>query len=454
MYWANFLHFYQPPTQSTTILQKVTQESYRKVLKGLLQHRQAKLTLNISGCLTEMLAEQGCMDVINQIRTLVSRGQLELTASAKYHPFLPKLPDDQIVRQIQLNTETNRQYFGNLYQPVGFFPPEMGYNSRVGKIVKQLGYRWIILDELASSIPLDATKTYQDSTGMHYFFRERAISFKILTAQLSTARSLITELGARVSQNQYLLTAMDGETFGHHRLGLEELLLELYNSSSFSTVFISELLDLFPESLPVEPQDSSWALVPKDVSQNVPFRRWDDPTNLIHQHQWALTKLVLDLVKKEGPEQQRMVDAALYSDQYWWACAKPWWSLEMIERGAYEFLTAVNTFRHVSPEDQKQVEDLYNSIIRTGFDWQRNGTVDRLSRIEDEEIQARMREKSAPLSKADFTQMITILEKQMLTAADNREYSRAETIQKRLAEVTAEMNHLPINQVDDIKVNQ
>jgi len=63
---------------------------------------------------------------------LLQRGQLELTASANYHAFLPKLPDEQIIRQIQLNTETNRQYFGDLYQPKGFFPPEMGYDSRVG----------------------------------------------------------------------------------------------------------------------------------------------------------------------------------------------------------------------------------------------------------------------------------------------------------------------------------
>jgi len=67
MYWANFLHIYQPPIQSPEILLKVTKESYRKILDGLLQNSQGKLTLNINGCLTEMLAKNGCSDVIEQI---------------------------------------------------------------------------------------------------------------------------------------------------------------------------------------------------------------------------------------------------------------------------------------------------------------------------------------------------------------------------------------------------
>jgi predicted glycosyl hydrolase (DUF1957 family) len=445
MYWANFLHIYQPPVQSAEILLKVTRESYRKILAGLLEHPQAKLTLNINGCLTEMLAKNGCEDVIENIKTLLERGQLELTASAKYHAFLPKLPDDQIIRQIQLNTETNQKYFGELYQPKGFFPPEMGYESRVGEIVQQLGYKWIILDELAASVLLDPTKTYQNATGMNFFFRERPASFKILTAQVGTAESMLAEFGERLDQDQYLLTAMDGETFGHHRLGLDQLLVEIYQSPQLKTVLVSDLLELFPKSLAVEPKASSWALMPKDVLKNIPFSRWDDPSNTIHKKQWELTYLALHLGEKATPAQQAQLDAALYSDQYWWASAKPWWSLEMIERGAYELLTAIKSFQQVSDADKQKAENLYLEIIKMGFEWQRNGTVDRLSRAEDEEIRARMSEGKTKVSPKELAQMISTLETQMLTAAENREYSRADILQKRLSEVKAE-GELKVNQ--------
>jgi microcystin degradation protein MlrC len=63
MYWANFLHIYQPPTQTKEILDRVTNESYRKIVAGLLDNPTAKVTLNINGVLTEMLAENGYQDV-------------------------------------------------------------------------------------------------------------------------------------------------------------------------------------------------------------------------------------------------------------------------------------------------------------------------------------------------------------------------------------------------------
>jgi len=48
MYWANFLHIYQPPTQSEEIVRKVTDECYRKLVQILSQAPSARITLNIN----------------------------------------------------------------------------------------------------------------------------------------------------------------------------------------------------------------------------------------------------------------------------------------------------------------------------------------------------------------------------------------------------------------------
>src|SRR3989344_8240449 len=102
MYWANFLHIYQPPTQKEIWVRRITQESYRKIFSGLLKIKRARLTLNINGILCELLKKYGGTDVIDNIRQLLASGNIELTGSAQYHAFLPLLPKSEIKRQILL----------------------------------------------------------------------------------------------------------------------------------------------------------------------------------------------------------------------------------------------------------------------------------------------------------------------------------------------------------------
>lgn len=449
MYWVNFLHIYQPPTQTKEILRKVTGESYRKIIDGLLKNPKAKLTLNINAVLTEMLMKHGYQDIVDDIKILLEKGQIELTASAKFHPLLPMLPKEEIVRQIRLNEETNSKYFGNAYKPQGFFPPEMGYSPFVGEIIAELGYKWVILDELScTSLPLNPTKLYKNSRGLYFFFRERGPSFKILSAQLGTAESVIREFDNRIEKNEYMLTAMDGETFGHHRLGLEQLLLEIYQSPKLPTVKISELFTLFTEEILMEPRPSTWALMPKDIAKNIPFARWNNPENPIHQKQWELTNMAIKLVNNEDEERHKLLDTALHSDQYWWASAKPWWSLEMIEKGAFELLTAIRNFKSSTETDRQKAWNLYIEIITMGFDWQRTGKVADLSKKEDEEMKERMDEDRPYISHEEYQKMITTLNKQMLAAADQKEYIRADQFRKRIEELKAD------GPDDEIKINQ
>lgn len=124
MYWANFLHIYQPPTQTEAIVRKVTEECYRTLVRVLNEAPHAKITLNINAVLTEQLERYGFKDVIEGLKRLAERGQIEFTGSAMYHPILPLIPGEEVERQIKLNTEVNRRYFGDAYQPLGFFPPK------------------------------------------------------------------------------------------------------------------------------------------------------------------------------------------------------------------------------------------------------------------------------------------------------------------------------------------
>lgn len=121
VYFAFLLHIYQPPVQIAPVIKQIVKESYRPILDALREHPEAKITLNINATLTEQLDDYGFRDIIEGIATLASRDQIDFTGSGKFHPLLPLIPEPEVIRQIQLNTKTNRQYFGSVYQPKGFF---------------------------------------------------------------------------------------------------------------------------------------------------------------------------------------------------------------------------------------------------------------------------------------------------------------------------------------------
>jgi len=456
MYWANFLHIYQPPTQKGYWVKKIANESYRKIIKGLKENPQAKVTLNINAVLTELFEKFNCSDVIAGIKELATKGQIELTASAKYHPFLPLMPEEEIKRQIELNTETNKKYFGKAFNPAGFFPPEMAYSRKVGEVVAKAGYKWLILDELAHSgetKKIDWSKTYtlKGYDDFNIFFREREASFRILSAEIGmsifSSGMLIKLLGDRVNKNEYLITAMDGETFGHHRPGLEDLLFDLFNTKELQSVHISELSKLFKNSESVEPRNSSWALMKRDIEQNTPYSRWQDKDNAIHAMQWQLTDLALNSIKsidqksKDYNKMRNALDQAIHSDQYWWASAMPWWSIEMIEAGARDLQNVVLQ-SNLPKSDKNKAEELYKKIIYTAFDWQRSGKVDALAKSADEDVTQRITTEMPYIPEDEFNKIVANLEKQMLEAAKAREYERAAQIRDRVDELNEKKDQI------------
>ena len=446
MYWGNFLHLYQPPTQKKNWVNRIAREAYRPIVSGLLERPSVKITFNINGVLLELLQQHGDGDIIKIIGQLLERGQIELTGSAKYHPLLPFLPDHEIKRQIELNEETLRHYFGQHWKKSGFFPPEMGFDLRVAQIVKDMGYQWIIADELSypgvrESIDYSKRYTISGLGDFGIYFRERKMSWYILSGQIGTGNLMVQSLGSRLTSGEYLLTAMDGETFGHHRPGLEQLLFEISTNEKLETVLISDLAGLFANTRAVEPLPSTWALMEKDLEEKKPFSRWKDPDNEIQGYQWELTQMAIDLIAEADTSDpnfstaRTVVDRALHSDQYWWASARPWWSIEMIERGAKELIGAVTLTPGASEHDRLKAQKLYYAIIETAFNWQRAGIVDERAHKEDEDIRQRTDSSLPHLPASEIDKMTIELTKQLKQVVAAQEFERAAHIRDRIAEL-------------------
>jgi hypothetical protein len=385
MKWANFLHIYQPADQQADILEAIIAQSYRPIFTHLRDNPNIRLTLNVTGALLELFDKFGHRDIIDILRDLAKSGQVEFTGSAKYHAFLPFLSPEEMKRQIIANTETMKVYLGDDFKPKGFFPPEMAYKRDIVPIVESLGFEWIILDEIAcTGVPgeVDYTKIYKiKNSKLDVYFRERRLSNLIMSAIVRSPETLEEAMKEDMKGGRYLLTAMDGETFGHHRPGMEKMLFNVFEDKNFEFITISEIAKFYKERVEIEPIVSTWASSKEDIDRGVQFLSWSDPDNTIHRWQWELVKLVLNQVYVMSPKSplyekvRSQMDRALASDHFWWASAKPWWSVEMIEDGAYRLLDTLRLIPKIKKDILAEASGLYERIISTAFNWQRTGRI-------------------------------------------------------------------------------
>ena len=446
MKWANFLHIYQPAGQQRDILEAVVHQSYRPLLQGMIDHPHVKLTFNISGALFEVFDSHGFKDIIDMICMLVKNGQLELTGSAKFHALLPFLEESEIVRQIEANTETLRKYLGNDFVPHGFFPPEMAYDKKVGDIVAKLGFKWMILDEIS----FDGKTDHLSYDGIHRLkgtdlkvvFRERRPSNLIMSAMVRSTESLIEALGEEMGgkiedtgmAERYLLTGMDGETFGHHRPGLEQLLFNIFESDKFELVKIEDLVEMFPIKDDVTPVPSTWASSEADIERGVQFLSWSDPDNQIHKWQWELVSLAekvvheMDQKELEYSSLRNALDEALASDHFWWASAKPWWSVEEIERGAYANLSIVRNAPSAVENEKQKAAALYENIVSTAFQWKRSGKIYEMMKGQKESVKIPFKERTLEkggVEKGIYEGFMAMLKELEHKAVKTGEYEKA-----------------------------
>jgi len=378
IYWAPFLHFYQPPTQFHAVLKKVCRESYRPLLDVFEANPNAKVTINLCAVLTELLNDHGASDIIERMKKLADRGQLEFVGTSKYHAILPLIPASEMLRQIELNHNTNRYFFKKAFSPKGFFPPEMCYSKDILGPIYKTGHKWILLSGVACPDEWPMDKVYQakvNSSTVSVLFRDDILSNKI-SFQTIDGKGFLDHLKgiASAKKDAYVITAMDAETFGHHIQHWEKLFLqEVYDaltipneetyknikqrtdlakafkgylgSEDIKVVTISELVEQFPRSKIIEPKKSSWSSSAEDIAHGNFYPLWLGTDNEIHGLQWELIKICFEMtykaveIGKSGDSKnyanisRMLLDRALHSCQFWWASRRPMWDINLINKG-------------------------------------------------------------------------------------------------------------------------
>ncbi len=384
VYFAFLFHIYQPPVQIPIVINQIVNESYKPIIDALKNHPEAKITLNINGTLTEQLHDFGFDDLIREIATLASESQIEFTGSGKFHPLLPLIPEPEIKRQIKLNNHTNRHFFGKKYKPRGFFPPEMAISEELIKIIKKLGYDWIIMSGIANTLPdFPTTNVSIHPNGLRLLFRDDYISTDCAFDKINNIDAFIKRLYyKRTSDDYYVILAMDGETFGHHvKHAISNFLVPLFQNiphrDDVKLCTVSEIVDKFPKGYTQVPRDSSWSTMPYDIATDVPFPLWSDPNNEIHKQQhkffmYALTMIHLSAKYCEGMDEEKrklfdnarnLFDRGIHSCQQWWASQRPYYSPDMILRGLNEILMASVNAKRSIPENVPDIKEAMELIM-------------------------------------------------------------------------------------------
>ncbi len=441
MIWLNFLHFYQPVNQQPDILDAVVKQCYRPIFSRIKNIKKANITLNISGSLIELLDKNGYTDVINDIRTSVENKKIELTGSCKYHALLPLIPESEVVRQIKENEKTLRKYFGDSLNLNGFFPPEMAYDDKLSGILSDLGYEWVLVDEIANPEGyLDGVTKHiniSEKSGIKIFFRIRRISNLIMSAVVRDTESFKNAIKHDLSKDGYLLTGMDGETFGHHRINFDDFLFKLLDDKEIIKMKISEYVDEYNPSLEnrsVSPITSTWASSPEDIKKGIQFISWKDKDNIIHKYQWEMLEFCLDLVNNlpsNSPKYEtirRKMDQALASDHFFWASGKPWWALEMIESGAYALLDIVRDIPGISDDNLKKASQYYEKIVSISFEWQRTGKIRKMAKEQNQILRLPFKERTLERGgeeEAVYNAFIDTMKEQELISSKKGDYERA-----------------------------
>lgn len=377
--WINFLHFYQPYSADNETIIEATEKSYKRIVGALTRNPRIKFTFNIAGCLLDRWQELGYGQLIGDIKRLIESGRIEITGSAAFHPFLPLLPESEISRQIRLNENILKKYFGGNVKLNGFFIPEAAYDKKLAKLIKKRGYDWLILDEISACGKInsvDCGKIYIDKySKLRLCFRSRKFSRSYVP---KTIMELIKE-----GENKTAITATDAELYGLRHNDISAALEKLLKRPEIAAETVSEYLGGLTAKEIIKPVPSSWESTEEELKREKPYHLWADKKNKIQVKLWRLANLAVKTVNKHKKDEnyswaREHLDKGLSSCTFWWASASDFrlfgpisWNPDEIERGVNELMRSVRALDDITTRATKiKAEKLYIKIKK--MIWQKH----------------------------------------------------------------------------------
>jgi hypothetical protein len=181
MFWFGHQPFFVPDDE---LLWRV-HSSYLPLLDALVD-RHIPFTLGLSGGVLERIAKLA-PEFLNQLKNFIGTGLVGVAGTAAHHPVMPWLSTPSARAHIEEDKRVRKDC--GLPAARLFWPTELAWSMRIGKLVNDAGYQAIVVDSRCSdSANLMPTWRYIDNKLVPDTLNmERACRSHLLTLQLDEA---------------------------------------------------------------------------------------------------------------------------------------------------------------------------------------------------------------------------------------------------------------------------
>ncbi len=138
------LHFHQPYGNLDEVFHMAVDRCYAKNLRALAAHPHVKSAVHVSGPLLDWL-ERHRPEVLNELRALVERGQVEVLGGGYQEPMLAILPDRDAKGQLERMADRCAALLGQ--RPAGMWLAERVWEPDLARVIAGAGYRFTLLDD-------------------------------------------------------------------------------------------------------------------------------------------------------------------------------------------------------------------------------------------------------------------------------------------------------------------
>ncbi len=268
------------------IFKKVATKSYHPMLdlieKNIKKYSEFKLSLSITGTWLEQ-AEKWDYALIEQIKRLVSTGQVEIVGETYYHSLAFFYNQEEFESQVKMHDEKIFELFG--VHPKVFRNTELAYNDNLAKWADENGYKGILAEGWdrilgwrspnfvyrpvgCKNIKL-LLKNYRLSDDIAFRFSNRSWSEWPLTVP-----KYMNWLDMDCLRGNLINLFMDFETFGEHQWKdtgifdfMDHLIPKWLGEYENKFVTVSEACDLSEPADEISmPETVTWADMERDLS--------------------------------------------------------------------------------------------------------------------------------------------------------------------------------------------
>jgi alpha-amylase len=212
------IHNHQPVGNFDHVFEQAYREAYLPFIELLERHPGVRMAFHYTGPVFEWLLAHK-PELLERVRAMVQRGQLEIIGGAYYEAILVSIPDADKHAQLRKLSERMAEYFGQ--RPTGMWLAERVWEPSLPLPISRAGLSWALVDDTHfKSVGLDDADlfgyyvTEEQGQTLKLFGTSKPLRYLIPWGEVDEViaylRSEATEDGTKVA-----VMGDDGEKFGH-----------------------------------------------------------------------------------------------------------------------------------------------------------------------------------------------------------------------------------------------